>query len=321
MHEAGTKTVALGLRRGFAASPRRVAEAARELKTSDVVHLHGYNFVFEAAARSADRPVVFTEHGNFGHARRPTLAGRAKAWRKAQFLHSVQALAANSEYSAQRLTDLYGIDREAISVVYNGVALGRGASRAHVPSRDGALRVALVGRLADVKRPELLIEALRLVQNPRRFVVEIVGDGPLGPMLRRRTAAYELTETVRFVGYSSRVASILSWADVLVHPGQGESFGLVVVEAALEGALPVVFTDGGGALEVIPPDAIVVSGVQDLAGALDNLVGSATLSSRARAERAAWARDRFPISRTACAYQSLYELAIERLVTRRLVAV
>jgi len=321
MHEAGTNTVALGLKHGFAGSPRRVAQAARQVAASDVVHIHGYNFVLEAAVRSSGRPVVFTEHGNFGHDRRPTLSGRGKAWRKAHFLRSVDAVAANSEYSARRMCDLYGLDRAVVSVVYNGVDADRDVPAAPSQPRNGALRVALVGRLVDWKRPGLLIDALSLTRDASRFRVEIVGDGPLAPALRRRVEALGLARTVRFVGYSAQVASILSSTDVLVHPSAGEPFGLVIVEAALAGALPVVFADGGGALEVVPPDAVVVSGVQELAGVLDNLVGSAALNTRARAERAAWARDHFPISRTARAYQSIYEVAIERRVPRRLAAV
>lgn len=315
MKESGTKVAEFGFSRGFFANRRNISDAAKVLAASDVVHLHGYNFVFEAVVRASGRPVVFTEHGAFGHARRRTLSGRSKAWRKARFLRSVQTVVANSQHSAQRLAGLYGIDREAISVVYNGVVTDRNEEAKTLRPQEGPLRVALIGRLVDSKRPDLLIDALRLVEDPARFRVEIVGDGPLGPALRERTIAYGLTEVVRFVGWSSDVASILRSADVLVHPSEEEGFGMVIVEAALAGALPVVFADGGGVLEVIPPDARVVSDVGELAAHLDELIDSEALSSEARTKRVSWVRRRFPISQTARAYQSLYEAATDRGVS------
>ncbi|CAN5668970.1 glycosyltransferase family 4 protein [soil metagenome] len=312
MRAAGTETVDLGFKRGYVSSRGRITKAAVHLAAADIVHLHGYNFVFEATVRASGRPVLFTEHGNFGHARRPTIGGRVKAWRKARFLRSLPAIAANSEYSAARLGDLYRIDRRAVSVVYNGVAIDSPAVGAGYSPSPRVLSIAFIGRLVDWKRPGSLIEALRLVADPHRFRVQIVGSGPLETELRSRVVAYGLSDIVRFVGESLDVTSVLDSADVLVSTSEGEPFGLVILEATLAGALPVVFADGGGALEVIPPDGIVVHDVRDLARTLDELIGSPAIDANSRLTRSSWARETFPISRTSRAYLSLYEFALAR---------
>ena len=46
--------------------------------------------------------------------------------------------------------------------------------------------------------------------------------------------------------------------EVLVQPSEGEPFGLAIIEACRQGALPIAFADGGGALEVLPPDGRIV---------------------------------------------------------------
>ena len=63
---------------------------------------------------------------------------------------------------------------------------------------------------------------------------------------------------VRFLGWMPDVTAVLRQADVIVLPSEGEPFGLAMVEGCAEGLLPIAFSDGGGALECIPPDGRVV---------------------------------------------------------------
>ena len=77
--------------------------------------------------------------------------------------------------------------------------------------------------------------------------------------------------------------------------------------------MPIAFADGGGALEVLPPDGHVVTDEADLGRILDGLCeDSAPLDPVARRARAQWATERFPISRTADAYLALYRASLAR---------
>ncbi|HYP48608.1 MAG TPA: hypothetical protein VEQ61_08235, partial [Thermoleophilaceae bacterium] len=82
------------------------------------------------------------------------------------------------------------------------------------------------------------------------------------------------------------------------------------------GLLPIAFTDGGGALEVLTPDGRVVAGVEQLAATLRGLAGSPELSPEARQARSAWARRAFPIEATARGYDAVYRNVVGKAQER-----
>jgi len=309
--DAGAEVTHLDLATGYDIRPRRAA--TRLLTSNDVVHLHGYNVAFESLCRRLARPVVFTEHGGFGKGRKLGLGHGVKQRLKARFLRkTVAVVVANSAYTAARLADLYGVPRDRVHLVHNGIPFSAHSRIENCSSaRTGSLRVAFVGRLAGFKRVDRLIDAVARMPHPRHVAVTIAGDGPLEGELRAKATAAGVDEHVTFVGYRRDVASLLTSVDVLVQPSQGEPFGLAIVESCAAGVLPIVFADGGGALEVIPPDGIVVRDVDELASVLARLPGSPAISPPAREARAAWAREHFPISATHRKYLELYRRAAE----------
>ena len=173
--------------------------------------------------------------------------------------------------------------------------------------------VSFVGRLAAFKRVDRLLRALAQTREPERLRVLIVGEGPLEADLKALAADLGCDAIVDFLGYRSDVDAVLSATDVLVQPSEGEPFGLAIIEACRQGALPIAFADGGGALEVLPPDGRVVETESDLARVLDEVVDNRALQDpTARRSRAEWAVERFPIRRTSDAYLALYRSALQR---------
>ena len=309
---AGAEVVDLGFANGYDLRPRRLSRVALRLAWANVIHLHGYNPAFEMLCRRASRPIVFTEHGNFGQGRALGLDHRVKERLKSRFLkETVDVVAANSAYTADRLKDLYGLAESSVYVVHNGIPIASPEHDLAHPARGDSVRVAFVGRLAGVKRIDRLIDAVSRMPLPRRVGVTIAGRGPLEGDLRERAAALGVEGNVAFVGLCADVPGLLASSDVVVLPSAGEAFGLTIVEGSAVGAFPIIFADGGGALEVIPPDGIVVRDVDELALALERLRGSVALSTDARRARAAWAREHFPISRTCERYLDLYRMALE----------
>jgi hypothetical protein len=65
----------------------------------------------------------------------------------------------------------------------------------------------------------------------------------------------------------------------------------------------------------MPPDGRVVTSVEELAEVFRQVKGSDALSSDARRSRSAWAREQFPISRTAAAYGDIYQSALGATLT------
>jgi alpha-1,6-mannosyltransferase len=99
-----------------------------------------------------------------------------------------------------------------------------------------------VGRLATEKNAAILFDTFELLhrRRPGDFHLLVVGDGPERARLRqtqKRTAG-EVT-WIRYCAESSDLARYYRAADLLVHPGVQETFGLVALESQACGT-PVV---------------------------------------------------------------------------------
>jgi glycosyltransferase involved in cell wall biosynthesis len=307
--EAGARVIDLGIVSGRDVRPRRMGRGAALLREVDVLHLHGFNLPMALIAIRSGLPIVYTEHGNFALGRSLGLTGRAKRGLQARFLRRcVKAIGANSSHTADVLSRIYGIDRETVTVVHNGFAFVGHVAGGN--SHGGELvRIAFVGRLVSFKRVDRLIKALSGANQIDKLHLNIIGGGPLEPDLRLLVRALGLEQRVSFLGYRNDVSELLAEVDLLVLPSENEPFGLAVLEACANGVLPIVFSDGGGVLETMPPDGIVVESVERLASLLDALVGSDELSDDARRRRVNWVREQFPISATASRYLELYREA------------
>lgn len=118
--------------------------------------------------------------------------------------------------------------------------------RAHRGLRP--LTVGFVGRLVGEKGVDLILEALRDVQDARAIVV---GEGPDREALATRAASIGVDSRVEWRGYvpHDRVGDVYGDMDVLAVPsrpieGWTEQFGRVVVEALACG-VPVIASDSG----------------------------------------------------------------------------
>lgn len=109
------------------------------------------------------------------------------------------------------------------------------------PDRTQRKRLLYVGRLAPEKNTNTLFEAFRVVagRQPGEFELMVIGDGPERAQLRRIEAE---TRSVKWVPYCTDPAELAGYyraADLFVHPGTQETFGLVALESQACGT-PVV---------------------------------------------------------------------------------
>ncbi|MES2321514.1 MAG: glycosyltransferase [Pseudomonadota bacterium] len=110
------------------------------------------------------------------------------------------------------------------------------------------------GRFTAEKKLTLLIDAVRKLGRPYHLL--LIGGG--ADMPRHAQISY-----VPFRRDQRMLARLLAGCDLLVHPGDCETFGLIVLEAMACG-LPVVAAAGGGVAELIdeatgilvPPDSV-----------------------------------------------------------------
>jgi alpha-1,6-mannosyltransferase len=97
-----------------------------------------------------------------------------------------------------------------------------------------------VGRLAREKNTPTLLRAFELLQRrPSEFHLLIIGDGPQRKELRRLERRAKDVSWIRYCTDSADLARYYRAADLFVHPGVQETFGLVALESQACGT-PVV---------------------------------------------------------------------------------
>jgi len=115
------------------------------------------------------------------------------------------------------------------------------------------LRIAFVGRLVPLKGVDMLLEACAPLAREGRVQLDIIGDGPELPNLRRLANDLQMAQQVEFPGWvnHAQLAPRLSQSHVFGFPSVREFGGGVVLEAMALGLVPVVL-DYGGPAELIP---------------------------------------------------------------------
>ena len=132
-------------------------------------------------------------------------------------------------------------------VIHNGVRDIPPACRA-VPDRE-PLRMCSVARFERPKDFATLLAALARLSD-RPWTLDLVGDGPLEPAIRRLSQAHRIADRVCFLGYLSDPAPVLARSQLFVLASRSEAFPRSILEAMRAG-LPVVATDVGGVSEAV----------------------------------------------------------------------
>jgi glycosyltransferase involved in cell wall biosynthesis len=183
---------------------------------------------------------------------------------------------------AGRLHRTFGIPRDKISVVHNGVPV-LPLPRQHRSVEDGFSTPPVIlttARLDPQKGLDDLLAAAALVPEAR-FV--LAGDGPQRDHLIARTESLGLSGRVSFLGLRHDVPELLAGCDLFVLPSRYEGLPLAVLEAMAAGK-PVVATAVAGTDEAVVPGLTgLLVPPEDgpaLAGAIRTVLGDPALAAR-----------------------------------------
>ena len=155
--------------------------------------------------------------------------------------------------------------------------------------------LVLCSRLSREKRPDLAVEALRVLHrggSSARLVV--AGSGPLEASLRRRAQGLPV-ELVGHLADRRDVADLLTSADIVLAPGPVETFGLAALEALACGT-PIVAASTSAVAELVERDAGRTASPEPdaIALAVASLLAVPEVrrraAARARAESFSWSR-------------------------------
>jgi glycosyltransferase involved in cell wall biosynthesis len=229
---------------------------------ADIIHLIGHwtplNAIVARLARQSRTPYVICPAGAL-----PSY-GRSKLLKWIYNLFVGNAIVAQASAHIAITEDevghfsAYNVDASGVRVIANGIGKFEGT-----PTGDRQLRetyglpdnsfLLFVGRLNQIKGPDLLLEAFGLIHDVVPDV-HLVFAGPDGGMLKeleKRVAELGIAHRVHFIGYiegADKAQAYIS-SQLLVIPSRHEAMSIVVLEAGVWGT-PVLITDQCGFNEV-----------------------------------------------------------------------
>lgn len=153
----------------------------------------------------------------------------------------------------------------------------QGALREQLGLPAGTRLLVYAGRFTPEKKLALLIDAVHKLGQPYHLL--LIGGGQALPHSRQTTF-------MPFQRDQQALACLLASCDMLVHPGDCETFGLIVLEAMACG-LPVLGTTGGAVAELVDEHTGI-------------LVAPNSAPRLAEGIAALFARDLAAMSRAAC---------------------
>jgi len=209
----------------------------------------------------------------------------------------------------------FGISPKKLHIIPMGTDIPE-APLARKPDEDSALNILFVGRIARVRRVELILQAVKNLPVP--FTVTLVGGEEKTSSLSKTGYLRELKKLCGDLGISDYVTfagpklpeelpSYYRAADVFVYPSLYENFAQPILEAASYG-VPVIATPVGVAPEIIEDEEtgfLVADDPNAMGRALQQLADSSVKKNLGQKlkERV---RNKFAWSRVMNQYMELY---------------
>jgi glycosyltransferase involved in cell wall biosynthesis len=254
---------------------RSLSKMSEEIN-ADVYESHtvsGYGFQNATRRKNVKAPFITTVHGVLAdeYIQAKQLQDLSLRGRAANFfmnglakIEKDSAIEATmvvtiSEYSEKKIVELYGVSKNKIRRVPNGVDTERFKPLSECEEIKRRLGVSdrqivlFVGRLIPRKGLPYLIEAADVILRERKETVFlIVGNGPLKEPLIADIKARGISGNFRFLGDVSEddLTKIYGCADVFAFPSIQEGQGIALLEAQAS-AKPVVAFNVSGISETV----------------------------------------------------------------------
>lgn len=245
-------------------------QRAIETNRPDVLWCCNLDAIYVAALNRIPCATVLTVHGseitkNFN---KKGIQHRVRAKLIQKSLDRADRIIAVSRYTKKRIVAHSPANSARTDVIYNGITpqtvqseTNKRPTPSHLlrgNSKTGRLLLS-AGRLVEFKGfhlfPPILANIVRHIPDIHWL---LAGEGPFKAQIEEQVSQLGLQDHVTFAGWvdQERLGYLYSKAELLVHPaikdkeGREESFGLILVEAMMNGC-PVATTGSGGTGEVI----------------------------------------------------------------------
>ena len=166
-------------------------------------------------------------------------------------------LVAVSGMTKNILVDKYGVSPNKVEVIHNGIEMpdnNEVSATLEDVKAQGTKIVLYLGRITIQKGPDYFIQTagrvLDLYDGKVLFVV--VGSGDMHRQMIDQAASMGISDKVIFTGamFGDEATRMFKTADLFVMPSVSEPFGLVPLEAALQGT-PAIISKQSGISEVM----------------------------------------------------------------------
>ncbi len=222
-------------------------------RSIQLVHTHDMHGLIDGAVCRTLMPSlrhVHTFHfGNYPE-REPRYARiEGMLWRRPD------ALVAVGNMQAAAIASFYGIPRDRIRVIWNGIAPEPAAVPEDIRQLVADASVPVIGSVSTLikqKGLEYLIEAARLLKaEGHRFLLMIAGEGVLRPTLEAQAKQAGLEREIKFLGWVPEASKrALPVCDIFVQSSLWEAMSVVLLEAMAAGK-PIVTTAVGENAHVV----------------------------------------------------------------------
>jgi glycosyltransferase involved in cell wall biosynthesis len=164
----------------------------------------------------------------------------------------VDKLVTYSEFMRSQIVAWYGIKRDKIAVIPNGVDLRRFSKNIFKQKLDGDPAILYFGYLSNFKGIDLLIHAISKLQiELPNLKLHLVGHGDKSSF-ELLAKEKHVEKAVVFHGYADPKAApqYFQAADFCIFPSRRDSFGITLLEAMASGT-SVIASNRGGTPEII----------------------------------------------------------------------
>lgn len=210
---------------------------------------------------------------------------------------------------------------DAVCVIPHGVSEQYFRPLESVAKGGTCYRIAFVGFVAENKGADLLPEIMRrVVQSYPSIHLTVVGYGPLYEQLEQQFLEAGIEKNATFTGPLSPegVVGILSNSDIFLLPTRIEGFGLVIAEAMMSGAVPVVSRLAGITDTIVTHNEtgmlVEVDDVEGLSAAIVDLLSNSDRLALMKLAAQKTAREKFTLQRMIDVYERLFGSENERSI-------
>lgn len=294
----------------------------------DIVHTHtakaGTLGRIAALITPGVRPViVHTYHGHvltgyFGRVRNAIFRGIERTLGRFS-----DALIGVSDATVRELVGLRIAPASKFHTVPIGLELGPlleadrsdgAAFRGEIAAHDDGVVALFVGRLAPIKRVDVLIDAIAAASatEPRLRLV-IAGDGEMRSQLEARVGNLVLERHVTFLGFRHDLRALNAGCDLAVLSSDNEGTPVALIEASAAGR-PIIATDVGGVADIVTATTgtrVPAGDSRALADAIVTLARDRDARRRMGLAAREHVRERFTVARLVKDIDALYRTLLD----------